>query len=418
MKCPNCNKEVLDGSKFSNNFGHKFEQENAIKCTIPDCGHTIPSDSKFCPDCGKKIVENLNPDSCGKKDDSYYYMPFIAPNGKCGIKDRRNGKIVIEAKYDFIDVFSEGVVRAQSCKKWGGVDIHGNVVVPFKYDSMLPFQDGLACVEMNGKNGYVDKSGKEVISMQYDFADSFSDGLAYVELDGTSYFIDKKGQKTISCNYDSDRCYSFNEGLAAVARADLWGFINKKGEEVIPCQYYYVEGFCEGVARVEDEEREVSFIDSSGKVVPSLAGAECFSEGLAAVERNGLWGFVDIKGQQVIPFEFVDVHPFRDGYASVARCIGHRISDGTVIERWGLIDKNGNEVIPFEYKPIHCHDGVAAVSKYHSKVYYLMDVKKGKILSEEFDYINGDSSGLFYVCNGEERGYLDVFGNYKSFDLN
>lgn len=58
MKCSSCNKEVPDGSKFCNHCGHKFEQENIIKCTNPDCGHMIPSDSKFCPDCGLPVDGN------------------------------------------------------------------------------------------------------------------------------------------------------------------------------------------------------------------------------------------------------------------------------------------------------------------------------------------------------------------------
>lgn len=54
MKCPNCSKEVQDGSRFCNHCGHEFKQENTKSC--PGCGHVIPADSKFCPDCGSSIV--------------------------------------------------------------------------------------------------------------------------------------------------------------------------------------------------------------------------------------------------------------------------------------------------------------------------------------------------------------------------
>lgn len=56
MKCPECNNIVPDGSMFCNHCGHKFEQENTIKCPNSECGHLIPADSKFCPDCGKQII--------------------------------------------------------------------------------------------------------------------------------------------------------------------------------------------------------------------------------------------------------------------------------------------------------------------------------------------------------------------------
>lgn len=60
MKCPECENIVPDGSKFCSHCGHKFEQENTIKCPNPECGHLIPADSKFCPDCGSKTEGKQN----------------------------------------------------------------------------------------------------------------------------------------------------------------------------------------------------------------------------------------------------------------------------------------------------------------------------------------------------------------------
>lgn len=57
-----------------------------------------------------------------------------------------------------------------------------------------------------------------------------------------------------------------------------------------------------------------------------------FSEGLAAIERNGKWGFVDKTGKEVIPSIYKDVGDFSEGYAQV-----QRTWDG----QWGFIDKNG-----------------------------------------------------------------------------
>lgn len=56
MKCPNCNNNNPDGSKFCNHCGQRIEESNSvILCSNPRCGKEIPSDSKFCPFCGSKV---------------------------------------------------------------------------------------------------------------------------------------------------------------------------------------------------------------------------------------------------------------------------------------------------------------------------------------------------------------------------
>ena len=41
------------------------------------------------------------------------------------------------------------------------------------------------------------------------------------------------------------------------------------------------------------------------------------SEGLIALQKNRKWGFYDVKGKLVIPFEFESVTPFKNVEASV-----------------------------------------------------------------------------------------------------
>ena len=50
MKCPNCNKEVTDDTKFCPECGCKL-----AKNVCPKCGNEIEANTKFCPECGEKI---------------------------------------------------------------------------------------------------------------------------------------------------------------------------------------------------------------------------------------------------------------------------------------------------------------------------------------------------------------------------
>ena len=81
-----------------------------------------------------------------------------------------------------------------------------------------------------------------------------------------------------------------------------------------------------------------------------------FHEGLAKVQKNGKWGFVNKHGEIIIPCEYDDVGDFHEGLARVQK-------DG----KYGFIDKNGIEVIPCIYNS-HCvvgdfHEEMAKVRK-------------------------------------------------------
>lgn len=118
-----------------------------MKC--PKCNHIIPDDSKYCPDCGKKI-------------------------------EYRIGQLVIPCIYDWVGSFSNGLVRIKHSDKYGFIDTSGKLVVP-SYDDAQDFSEGYARVEQNGKLGFIDTKGQLVIPCIYDWVGSFSDGFAVVE---------------------------------------------------------------------------------------------------------------------------------------------------------------------------------------------------------------------------------------------
>lgn len=84
-----------------------------------------------------------------------------------------------------------------------------------------------------------------------------------------------------------------------------------------------------------------------------------FSEGLAAVQKNGMIGFIDHNGNNVIPFRYpyhgntLSEFTFKHGHCVVADTTG----------RCGVINKIGKWVIEPKYDNVNAYEEYAIVSK-------------------------------------------------------
>jgi hypothetical protein len=197
--------------------------------------------------------------------------------------------------------------------------------------------------------GWLDKKGNVVIEAQYSDAGLFNDGLALAirKNDKKSWineyaFLNKKGEIVVDFNTYA-MMKSFSEGLAAVNvendNKDVWGYINTKGEVVIAPTYGHAYSFSDGVAIVGKNDKEF-VIDTKGEVVfipekDMVLLEETFEEGLMpAAKGNDLkakCGFINTKGEEVLPFEYDYAESFIDGTAYV-------VKDKKLL----LIDKKGN----------------------------------------------------------------------------
>ena len=86
-------------------------------------------------------------------------------------------------------------------------------------------------------------------------------------------------------------------------------------------------------------------------VVYGYDDIDCLSDGLARIERDGKYGFIDQTGKVVIPLNYDDTWSFSEGLALVSR-------NG----KYGFIDKTSKVVIPLKYdKADSFNNGVAGV---------------------------------------------------------
>lgn len=185
-----------------------------------------------------------------------------------------------------------------------------------------------------------------------------------------------------------------------------------KGLKTVDNEYLYtLEGewegaknFSEGYAAVK-KEGKWGYIDTEGNVViqPKYDGANSFSEGLAAVQTNGKWGYIDTTGNVVIPFTLQSTFAFSEGLAVYGSGL-----------YYGYLDTTGKAVTPAIYSEASSfRNGIACVKKENR--YGFID-KTGAAVT---DFVYGEKSqaeeGLIPVFYGDANkgintGYLTLDG--------
>ena len=277
--------------------------------------------------------------------------------------------LVIQAQFDEVEAFSEGVAWVKIGQKWGVIDKTGKRLIQPEYYGHYAFSSSLALVTIGGKPRYIDKTGKIIIALNLDNASSFSEGLASVSIGGKFGYIDTKGQIVIKPQFE--QAQNFSENLAAVKYQGKVGFIDKTGKIVIQPQFNWADPFADGVAWAATGDKS-GFIDKAGKLTalsfdsPLTDATGAFSEGLARVSVRGGDGFIDKTGKLAIPARFGWAKSFSEGLAAVS-------VDG----KCGFIDKTGNVVIPVK-----------------------------------FDSADSFSQGLARVRIGDKFGYINKAGNF------
>ncbi|MEZ6136650.1 MAG: WG repeat-containing protein [Pirellulaceae bacterium] len=277
----------------------------------------------------------------------------ISVNGKHGFIDK-DGKIVIEPKYEKVFPFSDGLAAVQVDERWGFIDAMGKLVIEPQFIQVRMFASGRAGVRLKSFSdrwGFIDSSGMLVIEPQFDCVEEFRNGIAKVGMETLkSRLLGRIADIGIECDYHYIDLQGnivpepppehFATGvpgeLISFRKDGLMGFVDATGQVVIEPQFLAVGKFSEGLACATNDKL-FGYIDPTGEFVipPSFPYANEFSDGLAGVQiQAGKWGFIDKSGKLIIPANYNWVFGgFREGLAQVA-----------VEGKLGYINKNAERV--------------------------------------------------------------------------
>lgn len=268
-----------------------------------------------------------------------------------------NGTVVIAPQFQMAGFFHEGLAYAQIGEALGYIDEKGQTAIPSRFPAAFDFNEGFASAMAVDEWGVINRKGEWVISPRFKHPVTVKNGLIRFKSDRGMYtlygFMNTRGDTVIAPQFE--KAGEFNEGLCLASKDGFrYGYINASGQWVIKPVYelgttlkvngsydFSSKDFSSGYAAVEKDEK-FGVIDTSGKLVIGFKFAYIgkFSEGLAPAKKDSLYGYIDTRGNWVIKPAFNMAESFHHGLASVAK--------GPFLEeKWGFINAKGQVVIPF-----------------------------------------------------------------------
>jgi len=129
-----------------------------------------------------------------------------------------------------------------------------------------------------------------------------------------------------------------------------------------------------------------------------------FNEGFAAVQKDGKWGYINTKCEQIVECKFDCFGDFHEGFARVKK-------DG----KWGYINTKGEQIVECQFDEVRdFHEGFAAVLKYGKCGY--INTKGEQIVERQFDSVRNFNKGFALVKKGGKWGRINTKGYFVIFD--
>lgn len=205
---------------------------------------------------------------------------------------------------------------------------------------------GWMVVEKNNRWGIIDDEGRALLPCEYGCIcfQEHSD-LILVEKDSFAGFFDRQLHWVIPPKYQGSylcerQTYDFfHYGMLEVADSDFRdGVVDTLGNEILPCRY--------GV--VEIAGPDLFLIDNRGAInrngdtiIPFIykeIGTAWPNVDYLIARKDNLWGVLDKKGREILPFQYEDFYIGRNGFFPMKYG-----------GKWGIVDSLGQVVLPFIY---------------------------------------------------------------------
>jgi len=287
------------------------------------------------------------------------------------------------------------------------------------------------------KAGFMNAQGETVIAPTFQDARPFSEGLASVQVEQKWGAIDPNGNLVIPCSHTIG--LDFFGGVARFEDGSRRGLIARDGTVILkPKRYLVISPFREGLAYASDG-KQYGFINLRGvEVIPLFFDDVLeFSDGIAPAKLNGKWGFIDQKSGYVLEPRFDAAKPFSEGLARVsldgkwgyidrqgefliaprfAMTLDFRsgLASASLDKRgpYGFIDRSGEFFVDPAYAhPVYFSEGLAAVTPMGQRFSHFINIRGERAFAGEYLGAHDFKDGLCRVSTLETIAYIDHQGH-------
>jgi hypothetical protein len=313
-----------------------------------------------------------------------------------------DGKPVIEAQYEAVGFFREGIAWAQKNGRYGYVNKENNTVIDFRFSDAMDFEKGRAIVSVDDKFGITDRSGMMIFQPEYEDIGQFSEQLIYAAKDSLYGYFDTYGYPRIEPRFTE--AFSFSKGMARVKVGELDAFIDVYGNYIVPPVYEEIEFFSDSLLTFAEGDFYGLMNRKAQIVVPAV-----YDQIYPLINDRALFikdekaGYMNSRGQEVIPAQFAP-------YATIAE-------DGTFkgpfakvskADKFGMIDKAGKLIVPAVHR-VMGRPGTTIAIEQKGKWGY-MDVNSKILIAPAYEYAETFENGLGIVQQLMLKGAINPKG--------
>ncbi len=227
-----------------------------------------------------------------------------------------NGSVYIPYKFAAVGLFKDGMAMVQNTDgSFAYINVSGNVIFTSPFSYAFSASEGAICGMKNGLYGYCDTQGNIIIQPQFDMAFDFHEGYAAVKFGGKWGYITTYGHYSVRPTFDY--AGDFKDGYAVCRSGGKYGIIDTSGKRVSSFNFDYI-GMPDDSGRYPAKAGAISgFIRSNGEWILQTSYDYCYkyTDGVARVYKDGLWGFINETGIELIPPTFADLGEYYSGRA-------------------------------------------------------------------------------------------------------
>lgn len=433
-----------DRIEFTNEYG--AYEDNVYKCEKNGKWGIIDTNNKTIQ---LAIYDNVEIDGSTLSEQKMPSMAFqsnmyVRNNGKVGML-KANGEDFIPVKYDSLGMYSDNMLVAKVGDKYGFLNEEGKESVPFVYSQAHNYSEGLAAVvNENGKYLFIDKLGNVAIKpKEYDRVDDFQNGTCKVYRKDKVWEINREGKKVKDSTkkleednvhdgsdhddiYVENTNYGNNNDTTNTLTPNITSTLNfndkifqhqhTRADNVMPhdknkdkteLKYGEISDLKKQKpneriteidrSRYNDKDDDIQLSQQfSQNICKYDEVLDNFSDGLLPVTKNKKLGYINAKGEEVIP-------------CTLKYYIEPGMDDGSVI--FGRFKEGLAKVCSFDGES-------GAEESFGAKniKFGYMD-KMGKIIIPPIYQTAGDfSEGKAYVSSETFNGFIDITGK-KLFEI-